>query len=196
MKKENPYHFNLKSISKWFKERNIGNDKLILIGLAGIVLVLCTMYKSPDKNKEKKNVEETTTGYEITRQQYTEYMENRLKSILEKIENIGSVKVMINYKSTWEKIVLTENPYTYNETKEEDKEGGKRIITEKTHDENVIYDSEDMPYVTKEIIPEIQGIAVIAQGENNPVTEEKIINVIKALFDVSVNKIAVVWNGG
>ena len=40
-------------------------------------------------------------------------------------------------------------------------------------------------------MPEIEGVAVVADGGNSPVIKEKIINLIKALFGLEINKIMV-----
>ncbi|MBE5937522.1 MAG: hypothetical protein E7265_05785 [Lachnospiraceae bacterium] len=196
MNKDNKHvKVNISSITKWFKDKNIGTDKMLLLGLAGVILIISPMF-SGKKNNSNNEASTTAVNYEMTCKEYAKYMEERVCEIIKNVEGAGNVKVMINFKSTSEKIVLTESPYSYNETNEEDGAGGFRTIYEENNEEKVIYDSDDSPYITKEVLPEILGVAVIADGGENPVVKEKIINVIKALFDLSINKIAVVGNGG
>ena len=40
-------------------------------------------------------------------------------------------------------------------------------------------------------MPEVEGVAIIAEGGDSPVVKEKITGIIKALFGIEINKIAV-----
>ena len=57
-------------MKKW-KEiiAGIGKDKLLLLAIAGILLLLCSV---PDKKEEKKTVQEETTGSTAVSDSYAE----------------------------------------------------------------------------------------------------------------------------
>jgi stage III sporulation protein AG len=49
-----------------------------------------------------------------------------------------------------------------------------------------------IPYVIKENVPEIEGIAIVAEGGGNSENILKITGVVQALFGVSAHKISVI----
>ena len=61
--------------------------------------------------------------------------------------------------------------------------------------QTAIYDggesSQGAPYVTKELTPEVAGVIVIAEGGDDPVAVENIIEAVQALFEIDTHKIKV-----
>ena len=88
-----------------------------------------------------------------------------------------------------------EEPYSKSSVTEEDGDGGSRDTDEVSQDYNVIYsegsDGTTIPFVISENSPQIEGVAVVAQGGDSAVVKEKITGIIKALFGIEINKIAV-----
>ena len=76
-------------MKKW-KEiiAGIGKDKLLLLAIAGILLLLCSV---PDKKEEKKTVQEETTGSTAVSDSYAEELERRLEEIILEIEGVNNV---------------------------------------------------------------------------------------------------------
>ena len=173
--------------------QSIGMDKLALIVACGIVLVLCSV-DGEDAEKNDKNQSKATV-YEYSNDEYEKELEKRLKNLLENMEGVGTVEVMVTVKATKEKVVLTEKPYSKTTLNETDSDGGQRISEEESKDYNTVYVTDDngdtIPYVINEIMPEIEGVAIIAKGGDSSAVREKIINVVKSLFDVDVNKISI-----
>ena len=74
-----------------------------------------------------------------------------------------------------------------------------RIIDEKILDdlqingypELVINEIRHLPYIVKELEPEIAGVLVIAEGGNNEVIKSDVIAAVQVLFDVPAHKIKV-----
>ena len=111
-------------------------------------------------------------------------------------DGIGNVKVMITLEDYGEKVVLTQKPYSKNEQKDTDSQGGTSTRTEYSQEEQVVYEKDsqgnEIPYIVKNKQPAIKGIAVIAQGGSDAKTVVKITNLIEALFGVSAHKISVI----
>lgn len=177
--------------------KNIGPDKWLLLALAGVLFVLCSIPSSGGSSKKKK--EETvisTETHNITGNEYAEYMENRLENLLQNVAGIGRVEVMITLKSTGQKVVLKEEPYTRSTSKEEDGQGGIRNVEEISEEQRVIYMTDssgnNIPYVIQEKEPEIAGIAIAAEGGGDKVKAAEITGVAEALFSVSPHKISVI----
>lgn len=178
----------------------IGKDKLLLMAAAGMVLIVCSI---PDNNKEEnkssslqtETKKTTFTEENDTVEGYIENLEMRLADIIEKIDGVKNVHVMITIKKSESKEILKDENVSSDNTDESDREGGERKIVSYNKDEDTIYYKDNTgaqyPYVLSEIMPEVEGIAVVADGGDSPVIKEKIISMIKALFGLEVNKIMV-----
>lgn len=176
--------------------KNISIEKWLLIGGAGIVLILCSDVFSTGSNNEGK-IQAINNSYENVNDtdEYVSGLENKLESIISKVDGVGNVQVMITVKNTSTKEVLKENDISEKKLKEGDSSGGSRDSYEQSKDESVIYNEEDnsekSPFVVSNYMPEVEGVAVIAKGGDNPAVKEKITGIIKALFGIEINKIAV-----
>ena len=182
--------------------KEIGMEKLIVMLLCGVFLLVLSL---PDK--ERKGAEESmvlsesiakgvsnTTEMENSVKEYEERMEERVEEILSKVEGIGKVQVMLTVKASKEKIALKDSPYSEDVTKEKDSAGGtresKRVATEET---TILIEKEEgeIPYILKEIEPEIEGVLVLAEHGENVTLKKEIIEAVQVLFDVPPHKIKV-----
>lgn len=174
----------------------IGKDKLILMAAAGVVLLLCSV-PGEEKDREENSSERLSDSVqsENTAADYVENLEQRLEEIIGRIEGVNQVSVMITVKGGESKEILKDESVTSENTSESDREGGQRTIDSYSRDENTIYyknsAGEEVPYVLSELSPQIEGVAVVADGGDSPVVKEKIISLIKALFGIEINKIMV-----
>lgn len=184
----------LKKAKSFLEEKNIGKDKLILLAFgAGLFLVGIIFSGGDDKEEKKTDLnDKKETENVISEEVYIEEMEDKLRDLLCEVQGVGSVDVFISYEGSYEKIVLIEEDLKKDETRENDSEGGVRVITSEDTDRNVVYDKEDEPYLIRTKVPKITGVAVVAEGGNDPLIIQKINSIIKALFAIEVNKIAVV----
>lgn len=181
----------------------IGKDKLLLMAVAGIVLIVCSVpTEKKDKNSsdsEQKGIQQETLQISAEENSsislYVENLEERLADIIGEMEGVKNVHVMITVKGSEGKEILKDENISSDNTKESDGAGGERTISSYNKDENTIYYKDSSgaqyPYVLSEIMPEIEGVAVVADGGDSPVIKEKIINLIKALFGLEINKIMV-----
>lgn len=176
--------------------KEIGIKNLCLLFGAGLVLVLASTMKIGRGKEDKKptvnqvSVTEQTDALE----QYTKELENRLTSILSRVEGVGKVEVMITLKSSKEAIVNKDNPSESSDVLEQDKEGGKRQSkTTKNQEETILVgeNGAQTPYVVKELEPEIAGVVVIAEGGENQKVINDITTAVEALFSVPTHKIKI-----
>ena len=63
--------------------------------------------------------------------------------------------------------------------------------TEKTSIYEQREDGSQTPYVSREMLPEVEGIAVIAEGGDHPVVVQNITEAIQALFGIEAHKIKI-----
>lgn len=176
--------------------KNIGMEKLLIIAICGVILIMLPSNGKKNVNKEEKETEEKSKSIEMSNDEYCDKLEKRLEDLLSNIKGIGEVKVMITLKSTKEKVVLTEVSYEKDEESGTDSSGGTDVKNSYKEDRVVVYEEESdgnkVPYVTKEKSPEIEGIAVVAEGGNNAENVLKISGIAQALFGVSAHKISVI----
>ncbi len=189
---------------KKFSMKDVGKKELLLLFLAGIILVMTSipgLFQKKDKTKETENsVKQTSIANaaatkDDAQQEYISYYENKLKSLLEKMEGVGKVEVMITLQSSKEQVVLKDSPYTQESLNETDKEGGTRISSNSQNQEETVLittqEGETIPYVTKEMEASVEGVVVLAQGGGDGNIATKIVNAVGVLFDVPSHKVQV-----
>lgn len=177
--------------------KNIGIDKLLIIAICGVVLI---MFSIPSGKQSKTNSKSTSKSSNqtiaISNDDYTQKLENKLTELLSSVKGVGKVEVMITLKDQGEKVVLKEMPYDKSEQHDKDSNGGTSEKTEISQKEVVIYEKnssgETIPYVIKENLPVIEGIAIVAQGGDNSEIVLKITTIAQALFGISPHKISVI----
>jgi stage III sporulation protein AG len=182
-----------------FDIKNIKKDELLIILLVGILLVVIALPTTKKESKVVKsaNQTETTTKAqaETETSSYINELEKRLEEVLRRVQGVGDVDVMITLKSSKELIIEKDTPTTNQTSQEEDAEGGKRNTVDKSSSETTVYEQDNngssIPYVVKELEPEIEGIIVIAKGGDDPVVVKNISDAVLALFHVEAHKIKV-----
>ena len=144
---------------------------------------------------EKSDSEDAETGTETTtenRGSYERYLEQKTEEALQCVEGVGNVKVMITLKSSEENVVEKDQQSDGQSVEEEDSQGGKRMTKETSSDKTSIYeqksDGTQVPYVSKKLSPEVEGVIVIADGGDNAVVVQNITGAIQALYGVEAHK--------
>ena len=178
------------NIKKIMEFKNIGRDKLILLGVAGILFVGASYFESGD-NKKISN--EIITANTNCVEDYKNKTEDEICRLLENLDGVSKVSVMISLKSGSEKILKEDSEMSgANKTNKDEQENTKNI---KKSTVVLEQDGNHNPYIIKEIYPEIEGIAVTAKGISNNQRKEEVINMLMALFDVPVHKISILEVG-
>lgn len=136
--------------------------------LAAVVLVIVFATST----KVDKSVEDTAQFDE-----YISSMENKISSVIGKMEGCGNVKVAISYSAVDEKVYAYETVATTS--------GG---VTKQTSSVVMV---KGEPLVVKTLPPTISGVVVIADGADNAVTKMKIKQVVVTLLGVSIDKVQV-----
>ncbi len=149
-------------------------------------------------------------GYGLTNgqtlEQYVADQEERLRSLLSKIKGAGDVDVMITARATREKVVEKDVTRNSSNVSETDSSGGSRTTSESAYGETTLYagggsassgttvgsSDSGMPYVVKELVPEIEGVVVAASGADDEYIIDEITQSVSVLFNLPVHKIKVV----
>lgn len=170
----------------------------IAVALVGVLLLVVAMPSGgygkylAESKKEGTAQEKTEQKYE--KEDYAEYLEHKLEQVLGQMEGVGKVSVMITVADQGENII--EKDRTEHASTVTDTDGGRmEMTTEKEYGEETVYEEtggEKMPYVSKEILPEIEGVLIVAEGGDSPRIVSDISDAVKALFQVEAHRIKVV----
>ena len=169
-------------------------DKWFLVLLAGVALLILVF---PSGKSRENKPEESKTGTEsaVSQKEYHELLEERLKSALAQVEGVGETDVMITLKSTEEKQVEKDTNKKQSSTNETDSQGGSRISDSYEEEKTVIFAEDEngnqVPYVVKSILPEIEGVLIVCEGGDKATIQTEVYEAVEALLGVPAHKIKV-----
>ena len=186
-----------KRIQKWFQK-----DNLIILVLAGVLLLVINLPTEKKQAESNKNATEAGTMVSVTEErrfgdlyEYTEYLEEKLETILVNMKGVGRVKVMLTLETSEEQVVEKDEPITRDNTTETDTQGGNRNIYKMDSGQETVFmkqGNDEIPYVSKTVLPKISGVLIIAQGAGTGNNSKNISEIAQALFGVDAHKIKVV----
>ncbi len=179
---------------KKFLSKILARDKLLLILLVGVLLVVINIPAKSSRESKKTDISDTSETECMSSTEYVNELQECLEKILSNTSGVGRTQVMITIKNTGESVLYVQKNSSVSLINETDSAGGSRITNEKTEDESVVYTSENgvaVPMVVNSIMPEIQGVIVIAEGANDAKIVSDITEATSALLGISVNKIKV-----
>jgi len=178
----------------WQKDKKLSN--VIIIFIVGvIVLIVGSLFLDGDKKYVKKEQQLPQNTKDQKNEIYETELEKKIENILSKIDDVGSVSVMVTLLSDSERIPAVDR--RQNETVSEDREngGGGRKTVQNDSEEKVILFNEQggkqQALVLKEIKPKVKGVIVAAKGAKNPRIKADITLAVSTLCDIPVHKVQV-----
>lgn len=181
------------------KEKKLKRSDWLILVLAGILILIIAL---PTDTKEKKQAEkskENISKENNTMEASKDEIERKLEDILEKIDGAGDVKVMITYKDSGTQVVEKDKNTSENSLEESDSTGGVRSTKEQQLQESTVYEEADAgntPFVSKELLPKVEGILIVASGGDNQKVKQNISEAVLALFQVEAHRIKIVKMSG
>lgn len=181
------------------KEKKLKRSDLLILVLAGILILIIAL---PTDTKEKKQAEkskENISKENNTMEASKDEIERKLEDILEKIDGAGDVKVMITYQDSGTQVVEKDKNTSENSLEESDSTGGVRSTKEQQLQESTVYEEADAgntPFVSKELLPKVEGILIVASGGDNQKVKQNISEAVLALFQVEAHRIKIVKMSG
>ena len=174
-----------------------GNGKkiktdILTFAAVGAALIFMGGFMGTGTGKKEK----TETKTESTASASGEIsLEDRLKSILSKVDGAGRVDVLITVKSGKEIIAATEQIREDTATDETAANGDKRNITSGKEESKYVIlensDGSDRPLILKELEPEIEGVIIVAEGGGDIIVKNGLISAANAALGVPTHKIEV-----
>lgn len=181
------------------KEKKLKRSDWLILVLAGILILIIAL---PTDTKEKKQAEEAKENIskeDNTMEASKDEIERKLEDILEKIDGAGDVKVMITYQDSGTQVVEKDKNTSENSLEESDSTGGVRSTKEQQLQESTVYEEADAgntPFVSKELLPKVEGILIVASGGDNQKVKQNISEAVLALFQVEAHRIKIVKMSG
>ncbi|MCO7126585.1 stage III sporulation protein AG [Sporolactobacillus shoreicorticis] len=211
----------IESISRLFlsgKDKN-GNPvkntkgaliKLTMLALVGMALLAANHYstgsqagqklatKQTFSTKDSKTLSDIKTGSQqgsmTSIEKYESYVNQNLKNILEQIRGVSNVSVMVTFSSTEKKIYQNNTKIQDNQTSETDQKGGKRVVSQKDEDTEVVMIDQNgskIPVVIGKEQPTVRGVIVVAQGAQQPTVKVQIMDAVATVLDIPSYKVKV-----
>jgi stage III sporulation protein AG len=195
---------------EWFKNivtqfrakggQNLTNVAIVLI--IGVIIMIAgsalfdneSTKKTSPVQPEHENVQSVIKN-KNNNDEYGKELEEKLESILSKIEGVGDVSVMITFDSSNEIVLAEDKKNNETITEEEDTQGGKRKITQFEKDYKILVLSEQggrqEPMVLKEMNPKVKGVIVAAEGAEDTHIKANVFDAVKTVLGVPAYKVQV-----
>lgn len=145
----------------------------VALGLVGILLIVGSEMK-PAKNNDKSNTQ-------IEYNQYISELEDKTQKIVSSIEGVGECKVMITLSTSEESVYAQNIDEKINDSSMSQK--NEYVFNDKSNG--------DEPVLIKQYFPNIQGVVVVCSGGDKTIVQERVINCIKSLYNISASNISV-----
>jgi len=190
--KKNKKFLDFKFLSDFFKNSKLGKIKGIKI--ISLIIFFCVIvllfYKFLDSDIKTKKTITTTTNYDFTNsKQYTTNLENKLINLLSNIKGAGKVSVMITLETSPEIILANTTDEKVNSSTSQS--NSTSYTTTVTEPIIITSNGNKTALVIKEVLPEVKGVVVVATGASNTNVKLDIVQAVKALLDIDMNKIQV-----
>ncbi len=193
-----------KKLFKSEKNNKMGENLIILI-IIGVIIIIAGSTLFGEKDKPKKdnarkivedesveNAEEVSVvGVNAERTD----IEKNIEEILSQINGAGKVDVLVTYSSGREIVPYSDIKKSDELTDEKDSGGGTRKIDQSSYESQIAYEDSGSgvkkPIILKELLPEVKGVVVVADGASDTLVKESLVNAVKVLLDIPIHKIQV-----
>ncbi len=171
------------------KYRQNLNTLVFLLGIAGILLIgLSSLLPRGEKAAEK------ASALEEEAKTYASQLEERLQSILEQMDGVGTARVMVTlengYQNVYAKSEKVNNDVLQDIRAEDEKKTQEKQVTEQTY---ILVDGVGgkSPLVTARLEPEVKGVVVVCEGGDDPLVVRKVVDTVKVALNLSSSRISV-----
>ena len=181
------------------KEKKLKRSDWLILVLAGILILIIALPTDTEEKKQAEKSKENISKENNTMEASKDEIERKLEDILEKIDGAGDVKVMITYQDSGTQVVEKDKNTSENSLEESDSTGGVRSTKEQQIQESTVYEEADAgntPFVSKELLPKVEGILIVASGGDNQKVKQNISEAVLALFQVEAHRIKIVKMSG
>ena len=180
----------LKFWTKWKiidKLKKIKHFEIILVILLALIVALIWFWDWGSSTEA--SVDKTSTESD-----YATQLETKLEKLLGNITGAGSVSVMITLDGTTQLVLA----YTTDEKKNSTENTTSSGTSSKTETVNtstspviITTNGSSSPLVLTEILPEVKGVVVLAEGANDIKVKLEILKAVQALLGVTSSQVEI-----
>ena len=168
------------------RKKNIENLAIFLVGIVIFIVCIGYIFKEDEKVLEKYSDVNDIFNPDV--------FEDKLNKILSNIQGAGNVEVMISYKTGVETVPLLDTKD--NKTITEDNTGGAlRRTQQDLLETSIIFNQENNgckePYISKTIMPQVEGVIVTCEGGGDLTVKNNIVKAVQAVTGIEAEKIQV-----
>ena len=181
------------------KLKKTPKNQLLICGLCGVLLLVVAMPAGRQDGQKEQEAEGAQASEEETSETsaelYQKKLERELGQALGRMEGVGKVEVMITLQDEGERVVEKDLARTGQESLEQDGEAKREAKDYQVQEETVFAEGSGeggAPFVSREAMPGVEGVLVVAEGGGDPKTAKNISDAVLALFPVELHKIKVV----
>lgn len=192
-------------LEKLFQMKNrkkiIENSVIVII--IGIIAIVAggSLFKKSETEKElpKETANQSLVASAKVEPAESDISEKKLEELLMKVKGAGKVHAMVTYVSGKEIVPAYDKKRNESDTQEKDSGGGVRSIKQNDSEDKLAYEesqgSNKKPIVLKELLPEVKGVVIIADGASDPEVKERLTRAVQVLLDVPVHRVEVLESG-
>lgn len=177
-------------------KKKIENLVFLLVVLVITIIAINSIWGNNDKVEQTTNTNKQLASINLNNEEIENEnnLEVKLESILTKMNGVGNVDVMLTYTESTQIIPIYNKNEKISNTKEEDSGGGKREVEETDISQEVVYKEEEGKSVIatqKTVSPTIEGAIIIAEGAQDSIVKNNIIQAVEAATGLATHKIQV-----
>lgn len=168
------------------RRKNIENLVIFLVGV--VIVIIAGSYIFSDDEVI------TVSDSYVSNVFDAEVFENKLARILSEIDGAGDVKVMISYQTGVENIPLIDTKDSNTVTEESDSDSARRT-EQNSVETSIIFNQEKsgnkVPYISKTIMPIVEGVIVTCDGGGDDLVKANVIKAVTVITGITANKVQV-----
>jgi stage III sporulation protein AG len=194
----------IKNITGFFVKKKDKNEKrklstfetLLIIVILGIIIILAGSYLakpagSKDTMKNASSMESpegkmNQSDNFTNSQDIVADIERRLSELLSKVEGAGKVIVMIFADTGGEQVPAYNNEL---DTRNQERTDGKSSEISETR--QLVLSGNEEPIILKVIIPQIQGVVVVAEGADDILIKTQLNNAVCTLLGIPEHRVQI-----
>jgi stage III sporulation protein AG len=193
----------IKGITGFFVKKKDKNEKrklspfemLLVIVILGIIIILAGSQLAKPAHKETMNDASSTedrdgTSYPANNSAYGQDVvadiERRLAEILSKLEGAGKVSVMVFADTGGEQV-----PAYNNEMDTRNQERSDEKTSEISETRQLVLSGNEEPIILKVIVPQIQGVVVVAEGADDILIKTQLNNAVCTLLGIPEHRVQI-----
>lgn len=168
------------------RKKNIENLVIFLIGIVIVIIAGSYIFSDDEVATVSENIATDIFNADV--------FENKLAKILSEIDGAGDVKVMISYQTGVETVPLSDTKDNSTVTEESGSDSERRT-EQNSVETSIIFNQEKsgnkVPYISKTIMPIVEGVIVTCDGGGDEIVRANVIKAVTVITGITPNKVQV-----